>query len=222
MPVPGGTLQGEDEMATLEELKEKYSSALELMPQQGVQISRLTLEDNRLFVRAIAPSQDAKNAVWNQIKSIDSSYTDLVCDITVGSTAEIHQSSPQSLAGGLAEAFRSDQTPAFPQMLSSLFSNSDGQQRAGLLNQLLASAGPEVLAVLPGPLANLLKGSSSVTPEQAEQISPDSVQHLAEHAQKTNPSIIDQVSGFYSQHPKVVQALGAGALALIMSHVNKK
>jgi hypothetical protein len=29
------------------------------------------------------------------------------------------------------------------------------------------------------------------------------------------------VSGFYSQHPQLVQALGAGALAMIMNHMRK-
>ncbi len=213
-------------MDRLEELKSKYRSALEAMSQQGVQLSQLTLKDDKLFVQGRAPSEDVKNSVWNQIKSIDSSYADLTCDIKVGSAssepATIHDASPQSLASGLGAAFRSDQTPAFPQMLSSLFSNSDGQQRAGLLNQLLASAGPGVLSALPGPLGALLKGSTAITPEQAQQVSPESIQSIAEHAQKGNPSIIDQVSGFYSQHPKVVQALGAGALAMIMSHMNKK
>ncbi|MDQ2843351.1 MAG: hypothetical protein M3Y72_20395 [Acidobacteriota bacterium] len=206
-----------------EELKSKYRPALEAMQQQGVQVSQVALRDNKLYVEGTAPSQEAKNAVWNQIKAIDSSYSDLTCDIKVGSAegagADIHSASPQDLAGGLAAAFRSDQTPAFPSMLSNLFSNSDGQQRAGLLNHLLGSVGPGLLGgALTGPLASILKGGTTVTPEQAQQIPPESVQSLAEHAQKSNPSIIDQVSGFYSQHPKVIQALGAGALAMIMSH----
>jgi hypothetical protein len=213
-------------MDRLEELKSKYRSALEAMSQQGIQLSKVALTDNKLFIQGTAPSEEAKNSVWNQIKAVDSSYSDLTCDIKVASTspasAAVHEAPPETLASALGAAFRSDQTPAFPQMLSSLFSNSDGQQRAGLLNQLLASAGPEVLAALPGSLGAILKGGTGITADQAQQISPESIQNIAEHAQKANPSIIDQVSGFYSQHPKVIQALGAGALAMIMSHVNKK
>jgi len=213
-------------MDRLSELKAKYSTALNSMPQQGIQITQIALENNKLLVQGIAPTQDAKNAAWNQIKAIDSTYTDLTCDLKVQSSADavagLHAASPQSLAGGLAEAFRSDHTPAFPSMLSSLFGSSDNQQRAGLLNQLMASAGPSLLgAALPGPLAGLLRGGSTVTPEQAAQVSPEAIQSLAEHAQKANPSIIDQVSGFYSQHPKAIQALGAGALAMVMSHMKK-
>ncbi len=213
-------------MDRLEELKSKYRSALEAMPQLGVQVSQITLRNDKLFVEGTAPSEDAKNSVWNEIKAVDASYSDLTCDIKVGSgsaaPATVDDASPHSLASALGAAFRSDQTPAFPQMLSNLFSNSDGQQRAGLLNQLIASAGPGVLSALPGPLGALLKSGSTITPEQAQQVSPESVQNIAAHAEKTNPSIIDQVSGFYSQHPKVIQALGAGALAMIMSRMNKK
>ncbi len=216
-------------MDRAEELKSKYRPALESMQQQGVQISQISLQGNKLFVQGVAPSEEAKNAVWNHIKAIDSSYADLTCDLKVGSPTEsagshdLSQAAPQSLASALSTAFRSDQTPAFPSMLSNLFSNSDGQQRAGLLNQLLGAAGPSLLgSAVSGPLSSLLKGGSTVTPEQAAQVSPELVQNLAEHAQKANPSIIDQVSGFYSQHPRVVQALGAVAMAMIMSHMNKK
>ena len=125
----------------------------------------------------------------------------------------------QHLASGLAEAFRSNQTPAFPEMLSNLFSQSNGQQRAGILSQLLGAAGPGAAG---GILGGLFKGGTQVTPEQAQQVSPEAVQQLATHAQKNDPSIIDQASNFYAQHPRLVQGLGAGALALIMSHVSQK
>ncbi len=214
-------------MDRLSELKAKYGPALESMPQHGVQILTVALRDNKLLVQGIVPTQEAKNAVWNVIKAIDSTYADLTCDLRLPSEAgeweALQQASPQSLAGGLSAAFRSDQTSAFPSLLSNLFGSSDAQQRAGLLNHLLTSAGPSLLGTaLPGPLASLLRGGSTITPEQAQQVSPEAIQNLAEHAQRANPSIVDQVSSFYSQHPKLIQALGAGALATIMSHMNKR
>jgi len=125
---------------------------------------------------------------------------------------------PSHLAGGLAEAFRSNQTPPFAQMLGTLFSNSNGQQQAGILNHLLSAAGP---AVGSGILGNLLGGGGQITPEQAQQVPPEAVHQLAEQAQKNDPSIVDKASEFYSQHPTLVQALGAGSLALIMSHMSR-
>lgn len=137
---------------------------------------------------------------------------------------KVAQQAPQEhLAAGLTEAFRSNQTPAFPEMLSNLFSQSNGQQRAGILNQLLGAVEPSALGGgLTGTLSNLLKGGTSLTPQQAEQVSPEAVQQLADHAQKNNPSIVEQASNFYAQYPQVVQALGAGALALIMSHMSRR
>jgi hypothetical protein len=65
-------------------------------------------------------------------------------------------------------------------------------------------------------------GQTTVTPEQANQVSAQEVGQLAEHAQKQNPSIVDQAGQFYAQHPTLVQALGAGSLALIMSDLSRK
>lgn len=128
------------------------------------------------------------------------------------------------LADALGEAFRSGDTPPFSQMLSSLFANSNADQRAGILNHLVGAVGPRALGALGlGSLGALSQGTTAnVSPEQAKQISPEDVQLLAAQAEKQNPSIIDHASQFYSQHPKLMQALGAGSLALIMSHLSSR
>lgn len=56
----------------------------------------------------------------------------------------------EALAGGLAEAFRSDQTPPFASMLGGLFGNSGGSQQASVLNTLLAVAGPMLMQRMMG------------------------------------------------------------------------
>jgi len=118
-------------------------------------------------------------------------------------------------SSGISEAFRSDQTPPFPQMLANLFGRSDPNQRAGLLNRLLGAAGP-------GALGGLLGGGGTVTPEQANQVSPEQVQQLATHAEKQNPSIIDEVSRFYAQHPDVMKAAGGLALSIALQHMMRR
>jgi len=133
----------------------------------------------------------------------------------------VAQHAPSSaVAPGLADAFRSDQTPPFGNMVSSMFGQSNGEQRAGILNQLLGSVGGGALA---GGLLSKFGGMTggSVTPQQAQQVSPEDVQGLAEHAQKQDPSVVDRASEFYSQHPTLVQGLGAGALALVMSRMSQ-
>ena len=128
----------------------------------------------------------------------------------------------QHLASGLAQAFHSSQTPPFPEMLSTLFSHSNPDQKAGILGRLLSAAGPAGIGALGGLIPGLSPNSTQLNPQQSAQVPPSAVRQLAEQAQSTNPSIVEEASSFYSQHPQVVQALGAGALALIMSHVSQR
>jgi hypothetical protein len=139
--------------------------------------------------------------------------------------SRVAQTAPQAhVASGLTEAFRSGETPPFGEMLRTLFSNSNGQQRAGILNQLLGAVGRGGLqsGALSGLSGFLTGGKTTVTPEEANQVSPETAQQLAEHAQERDPSIVEQASAFYAQHPTLVKSLGAGALALIMSHLSRK
>jgi hypothetical protein len=131
---------------------------------------------------------------------------------------------PETLAGGLAAAFRSPTTPDFPQMIAQLFGQSNGAQQAGILNHLMQSAGAAGLSggALAGLSQLLPSQGSSVTPQQAQQVSPEAVQKLAQQVQERDPSILDKASEFYAQHPSLVKGLGAVALAAVMSHVSRK
>jgi hypothetical protein len=127
-----------------------------------------------------------------------------------------------TIAEGLAAAFRSDKTPAFGEMLSTLFANSNGDQKAGILNQILSSVNPSILSqLLAGAgLTGLVGGAGAkLTPEQAQQVSPEMVQQLATHAEKTNPTIIDSVSTFYAEHSSLVKTLGGAALSIALAKI---
>jgi hypothetical protein len=70
-----------------EQLKTKYQSALNFMKAQNVQLQNLHLQDNKLFIRGTAPSQDVKNKVWDQIKLVDPTFSDLTADIQAPAAA---------------------------------------------------------------------------------------------------------------------------------------
>lgn len=70
-------------MDRLEELKQKYQSAFETIQQEGVRLTHVNMDGNKLFVQGAAPSEDVKNDVWNKIKAVDPTYSDLTCDLTV-------------------------------------------------------------------------------------------------------------------------------------------
>lgn len=132
---------------------------------------------------------------------------------------------PNVMAEGLSALFRSDQTPAFGNLVSSLFTQSNGEQKAGMLNHLIESVGPGNLAQLAGggALASLLGGGAKeLTPEQAQSISPELVQQIATHAEKADPSIVDKASAFYAQHATLVKTLGGAALTIALAKVAER
>lgn len=129
------------------------------------------------------------------------------------------------IAQGVTQAFRSEQTPPFPQMLGNLFGNSNSNQQAGMLNQLLGGLGPGVLSSLAGGvLGNMFGGGNQqaapqITPEQASQMTPQQVQEIAQQAEQHNPGIVDRMGEFYAQHPQLVKGLGGAALAIALGHM---
>ena len=133
---------------------------------------------------------------------------------------QVAQAVPSNvLADGLAHAFRSDQTPDIGALVGQMFGNSNGQQQAGMLNQILATLGPAVAASLAGgTLGGVMSpGSSQITPAQASQLSPQQVQDVVEQAHQMNPGIADQLAAFYSQHSGLIKTLGGAVLAIAMA-----
>ena len=139
---------------------------------------------------------------------------------------------PSAVSGGLAEAFRSQQTPPFPNMLGQMFGQSNPNQRASILNTLLATAGPALLSQILsrtggggglGSLGGLLGGGQThVTPEVAAHVPAEAVEELAREAEQRDPSVIDRVSDFYAEHPSLVKGLGAAALGIALNHLAKQ
>ena len=123
---------------------------------------------------------------------------------------QVAQSAPASdLASGIAAMFNSDQTPPFAQMVSQLFSNSNGAQRASLLNALLSSGAASGILSQLSQTAGIslpvgLGGTASITPEAAARITPEMAQQAVAQAEQRDPSIVDRISEFYAQHPTLV------------------
>ena len=70
----------------LSELKDKYASVLQLIKARGVVLSHLHVQDNKLFMQGAAPTAAIKNQIWDEIKAVDPSYSDLTADLTVDSS----------------------------------------------------------------------------------------------------------------------------------------
>lgn len=158
----------------------------------------------------------------------------------------VAQAAPrEAVAQGVTQALRSDQTPPFPQMVGQMFGQSSPNQQAGMLNQLIAAAGPSLIGMLSGRggaggmgggmggglgglggmLGGLLGGGNGgttppqITPEQASQLSPEQVQEIAQKAEQENPGVVERMGDFYAEHPNIVKGLGGAALAIALAHM---
>jgi len=135
---------------------------------------------------------------------------------------------PDVLGSGIAQAFRSDQTPSFGDMIGNLLGGSNAQQRTGLLNQLIQAVGPAVLSgVAGGALGRLVQGfqnqstsaQPTLTPAQVEQLTPEQLKEIAVAAEKKDPNVLDKVGSFYAQYPDLVKMLGGAALAIALGQM---
>jgi nucleoid-associated protein YgaU len=88
-----------------EQLKQKYQSVQSAMQQHQVRLLNLNMQGDKLYMRGEAPSQEAKNRVWDVIKTIDPSYSDLTADITVNESAAAPrtQTAGASVSGGQSQ-----------------------------------------------------------------------------------------------------------------------
>jgi LysM repeat protein len=68
-------------------LKEKYVSVLSVLNREKIHVKDMHVENGKLVIRAEAPSQEAKNYFWDQVKKVDASFKDLVADIAVAQAA---------------------------------------------------------------------------------------------------------------------------------------
>jgi nucleoid-associated protein YgaU len=71
----------------LAKLRHKYDPVIRLMHSTGVQVQTVDLDGGKLRLRAQAPSNEMKNKIWDQIKAVDPTYSDLNAEITVGAGA---------------------------------------------------------------------------------------------------------------------------------------
>src|SRR5713226_5761812 len=85
----------------LEQMKQKYASVLTTVQQQQIQLSHIHIQDNKLFIQGSAPSEQAKNKVWDQIKLVNPNWAqELTADITVDANANGGQSQSSGASAG--------------------------------------------------------------------------------------------------------------------------
>jgi len=90
----------------LEQMKQKYASVLTEIQQQQVQLSHVHIQDNKLFLQGTAPSEQAKNKVWDQIKVVNPNWAqELTADISIDPNARPAQAKGASASGGQQQTY---------------------------------------------------------------------------------------------------------------------
>ena len=82
------------------ELKQKYQTVLTTADNERIQFQNLHVQDNKLFIRAIAPSEEAKNKFWDQIKLVNPNADDITADISVDSSRAMGAAAGGGQGGG--------------------------------------------------------------------------------------------------------------------------
>lgn len=73
-------------MALLEELKTKYQTVIQTIQAQGVELSNLHIQDGKLFMKGTAPTQEAANKIWDELKRINPKLDDVIANFPVDSS----------------------------------------------------------------------------------------------------------------------------------------
>ncbi len=112
---------------------------------------------------------------------------------------------PEVVSEGLADAFRDEQTPPFPDMVAQLYEHSDPGQRSGLLD-----------------LFRQFRGGSQLPASGTDALEPNQVRDIAQRAEEHNPGVVERVSAFYARHPDLVRNLGSMALSIAMRNMARR
>jgi nucleoid-associated protein YgaU len=92
------------------ELKQKYQSVLNLADQEHIQFQNLHIQDNKLYIKGSAPSEETKNKFWDQIKLVNPNTDDVTADISVDLNRAIGAAAGGGQGGGETYTIKSGDT----------------------------------------------------------------------------------------------------------------
>jgi cell envelope opacity-associated protein A len=110
----------------LEQMKQKYASVLTTIQQQQIRLSHVHIQDNKLFIEGLAPSEQAKNKVWDQIKLVNPNWSEEVtADISVDPNAKPEQAQGASVSGGQQRTYTVKPGDSLSKISRELYGNAN-------------------------------------------------------------------------------------------------
>jgi nucleoid-associated protein YgaU len=114
----------------LEQMKQKYAAVLTTIQQQQIRLSHVHIQDNKLFIQGVAPSEQAKNQVWDQIKAVNPNWAqELTADITVDANAKPAQAQGASVSGGQQRTYTVRPGDSLSKISKELYGNANEYMR---------------------------------------------------------------------------------------------
>jgi len=87
-------------MASLDDFKSKYQTVIQRIEAEGVQLANLHVQDGKLFMKGTAPSLEAANKVWDEIKRINPKLDDITADFPVISSTKTSAAQTYTVKAG--------------------------------------------------------------------------------------------------------------------------
>ena len=82
------------------ELKQRYQTVLTTADREQIQFHNLHVQDNKLYIKGVAPSEEAKNKFWDQIKLVNPNADDITADLSVDTSRAMGAAAGGGQGGG--------------------------------------------------------------------------------------------------------------------------
>jgi len=86
---------GSRAMLSMDDFRTRYGSVLQEAREQGVQISQVRWQNGQFVLMGIAPTQEAANKVWDEIKRVDPGRDQITADFLIAPTSSSGSSAVQ-------------------------------------------------------------------------------------------------------------------------------
>ena len=99
-----GASDEKDAQKRFDELKNKYQTALNVADREQIQFYSLNVQDNKLYMRGIAPTLEARNKLGEQLKLVNPSEDDVVAEIDIREPQAQEQAQAATVGGASTPA----------------------------------------------------------------------------------------------------------------------
>ena len=116
-------------MASFEDQKMKYQSVIQIIQAEGIQVANLHQQDGKLFIKGTAPSMEAANKVWDEIKRINPRMDDITADFPIDSSRAASTPRPQTQTGMQAQMYTVKPGDTLSKIAKQFYGNTNDYMR---------------------------------------------------------------------------------------------